>query len=76
MAAQFQEPPPRRARSLDLKVVNPNDFTDPDQIRDRVATFEIRYNAIAEPFSWKLTRTDLDDLLRRLDAHEGPSPTP
>ena len=29
------------------KVVNPNDFTDLAQIRDRLAAFEIRYNAIA-----------------------------
>jgi transposase len=51
------------------KVVNPNDFTDLAQIRDRLAAFEIRYNAIARPFNWKFTRTDLDDLLHRIDAH-------
>ena len=51
------------------KVVNPNDFTDLAQIRDRLAAFEIRYNAIAGPFNWKFTRTDLDDLLHRIDAH-------
>jgi transposase len=52
------------------KVVNPNDFTSLDQIRDRLAAFEIRYNAIARPFNWKFTRTDLDDLLHRIDAHD------
>ena len=51
------------------KVVNPNGFTDLAQIRDRLAAFEIRYNAIARPFNWKFTRTDLDDLLHRIDAH-------
>ena len=52
------------------KVLTPNDFTDLDQIRDRLAAFETRYNAIARPFNWKFTRTDLDDLLHRIDAHD------
>jgi transposase len=51
------------------KALNPNDFTGLGQIRDRLAAFEIRYNAIARPFNWKFTRTDLDDLLLRIDAH-------
>ena len=37
------------------KVVNPNDFTDLDQI--------------AEPFGWKFGRDDLDKLIARLDRH-------
>ena len=32
------------------KVLTPNDFTGLDQIRDRLAAFETRYNAIARPF--------------------------
>ncbi len=52
------------------KVVTPNDFTDLDQIRGRLAEFEIRYNAVARPFNWRFTRTDLNDLLDRLAAHE------
>lgn len=51
------------------KVLTPNDFTGLDQIRDRLAAFETRYNAIARPFTWKFTRTDLNDLLHRIDAH-------
>jgi hypothetical protein len=51
------------------KVINPNDFTDLSQIRDRLAAFETRYNAIARPFGWTLTGTDRDDLLHRIDAH-------
>ena len=64
------------------KVVSPNDFastsqlaatlmafTGLDQIRGRLAAFETRYNAIARPFTWKFTRTDLGDLLRRIDTH-------
>jgi transposase len=56
------------------KVINPNDFTDLGQIRDRLAAFEIRYNAVAKPFNWKFTRTDLSDLLHRIDAHDQTQP--
>jgi transposase len=52
------------------KALTPNDFTSLGQIRDRLAAFETRYNTIATPFSWKFTRTQLDDLLRRIDAHD------
>ena len=52
------------------KVVSPNDFTDTDQIRERLAAFEARYNAVAQPFNWRFTRTDLNALLDRLDTHE------
>ncbi len=56
------------------KVLTPNDFTGLDQIRDRLAAFEARYNAIARPFTWKFTRTDLRDLLRRIDLHDKTGP--
>jgi transposase len=56
------------------KVVSPNDFTGLNQIRDRLTAFETRYNAIARPFNWKFTRTDLADLLHRIDAHDNPQP--
>jgi transposase len=52
------------------KALTPSDFTTLDQIRDRLAAFETRYNAIARPFTWTFTRTDLRDLLRRIDAHD------
>jgi hypothetical protein len=51
------------------KVVNPNDFTDLDQIAERLAAFEGRYNAIAEPFDWTFGRDDLDKLCARLERH-------
>ncbi len=56
--------------AVQRKVLNPSDFIDLDQIRDRLAAFQIRYNAIARPFTWKFTRTDLSDLLHRIDAHD------
>jgi transposase len=51
------------------KVVAPNDFTDLDQVQDRLTAFEHRYNATAQPFQWRFTTTDLDDLLARPDRH-------
>jgi transposase len=52
------------------KVVSPNDFTDLDQVEQRLAAFEQRYNANARPFKWKFTPADLDDLLARIERHE------
>ncbi len=56
------------------KALTPNDFTSLDQIRERLAAFETRYNAIARPFGWKFTRTDLHDLISRIDAHDKAQP--
>ncbi len=56
------------------KVVQPNDFTDLTHVRDRLRDFENRYNATAQPFQWKFTTTDLDDLLARLDRHTADRP--
>lgn len=60
--------------AVQRKALTPNDFTSPGQIRDRLAAFETRYNAIARPFNWKFTRNDLHDLLRRIDAHDKSQP--
>ncbi|MEV1062389.1 hypothetical protein [Streptomyces sp. NPDC050263] len=58
----------------DRKRVSPNDFTDLAEIRDRLRAFEDRYNATAQPFQWKFTTSDLDDLLARLDRHTADHP--
>ncbi|WP_262506033.1 IS630 family transposase [Streptomyces sp. TRM68367] len=51
------------------KVVSPNDFTDLNEVENRLRAFEDRYSAAAQPFQWKFTTSDLDDLLARLDRH-------
>ncbi|MGA5823750.1 IS630 family transposase [Kitasatospora sp. NPDC094028] len=56
------------------KVVSPNNFTDLAQVGDRLRAFEDRYNATAQPFQWKFTTSDLDDLLARLDRHTADHP--
>jgi hypothetical protein len=58
------------------KVVTPNDFFDTAEIADRLAHFEQHYNAVAQPYSWKFTRDDLDDLLVRIAAHDPAAPLP
>jgi hypothetical protein len=52
------------------KVVTPNDFTNLDQVQDRLAAFEQRYSATARPFTWKFTPADLEDLLARIERHD------
>ena len=51
------------------KVVTPNDFTTLDQISERLAAFEDRYNHAATPFDWTFGRDDLDKLIHRIDTH-------
>jgi hypothetical protein len=48
----------------------PNDFFDTDQIAQRLAAFEDRYNALATPFDRRFGRDDLDKLLTRLERHQ------
>lgn len=55
---------------IQRKVVSPNDFTDLDEVEQRLSDFEARYNATARPFKWKFTTADLADLLTRLDRHQ------
>jgi transposase len=52
------------------KVVKPNDFFDTDQIAQRLAAFEDRYNRTSEPFDWRFGRDDLDKFLARLERHQ------
>ena len=59
---------------IQRKVVTPDDFTDLTQVRDRLRDFENRYNAMAQPFQWKFTTSDPDDLPARLDRHTADHP--
>jgi transposase len=63
---------------IQRKVIKPADFADLDALAARLAAFEPRYNATATPFDWRFTRSDLHDMLARLDAHRpaGPAPAP
>ncbi|MER6065471.1 hypothetical protein ABT167_30775 [Streptomyces sp. NPDC001792] len=55
--------------AVQRKALLSNDFTDLTEVRDQFRSFEDRYNATAQPFQWRFTTSDLDDLLARLDQH-------
>jgi transposase len=52
------------------KVLTPNDFVDLVEVEQRLLGFQRRYEQTAQPFDWRYTRSDLDQLLRRLDDKE------
>lgn len=51
---------------IDRKVLTPNDFTDLDEVEQRLHAFEKLYEQTAKPFQWKFTRHDLTKLMKRL----------
>jgi hypothetical protein len=51
------------------KALTPNDFDSLDALADRLLHFGDHYRQIAQPFQWTFTRTDLERLLARIDAH-------
>jgi len=53
---------------IQRKVVKPADFADLAALADRLCRFEHRYNETARPFDWRFTRSDLAEMLQRLDA--------
>ena len=55
---------------IQRKVLTPNDFTDLGEVEQRLLGFQRRYQQTAVPFDWRFTRSDLDQLLRRLDETE------
>ena len=55
---------------IQRKVLAPNDFHELDAVADRLIAFQDYWQATGTPFDWKFTRTDLNDLLVRIDTHE------
>ena len=55
------------------KVLQPNNFTDVDELEHTLLAFGRHYEQIAQPFDWKFTRAKLHELLARLDQ---PAPLP
>ena len=50
------------------KVLTPNDVDSIIDLEDRLLAFQDRYQDLAQPFEWKFTRRDLNQLLQRLSA--------
>jgi len=55
---------------LQRKVLSPNDLVDLEVLAERIACFERRFNAKAQPFGWNFTRADLEAFLDKLHTHE------
>jgi len=51
------------------KVLTPNDLPSLAKLRDRLLRFHHHYEQVARPFQWKFTRTDLAELLTKLEDH-------
>ena len=54
------------------KVLTPNDFDSIIDLEDRLLAFQDCYQELAQPFEWKFTRRDLNQLLQRLSADSSP----
>jgi hypothetical protein len=48
------------------KVLTPNDFASLGRLKDRLLRFERHYEQVAQPFEWKFTRRNLEDLIAKL----------
>ena len=48
------------------KVLMPNDVESIIDLEDRLLAFQDHYQDLAQPFKWKFTRRDLNQLLQRL----------
>ena len=49
------------------KVLTPNDFPDLNAVAERLLDFQYYWATAAQPFEWKFTRQDLDELLVKLN---------
>ena len=54
---------------IQRKVVKPADFADLAVLANRLCRFEHRYNETARPFDWRFTRSDLAEMLQRVDTN-------
>jgi hypothetical protein len=52
---------------LQRKALTPNDFPSLQAVEDRLLGFQSYYQSIAHPFEWKFTRSNLDELLAKMD---------
>jgi len=53
------------------KVLTPNDFPGLIELEDRLLRFQAHYEQVAQPFEWKFTRNDLNQLLSKLETSQG-----
>ena len=53
---------------IQRKVLDPNDFSSLDELKELLLGFQKHYEAAAEPFQWKFTRRNLKTLLDKISA--------
>ena len=58
------------------KVLTPNDFADLEEVEERLGLYEELTNSQPKPFDWRFTKSDLMDLLRRLEEKQKRTPAP
>ena len=51
---------------LQRKALTPNDFPSLKAVVERIQGFQQYYESIAKPFEWKFTKSDLHELLRKI----------
>jgi len=52
---------------IQRKVLDPNDFSSLDELKERLLGFQKHYEAVAQPFQWKFTRQNLRTLLEKIE---------
>jgi hypothetical protein len=51
---------------IQRKVLIPNDFSSLAQVAERLLAFQLFYEQIAQPFEWKFTRANLQELMQKI----------
>ncbi len=51
---------------IQRKVLTPNDFTDLEEVRQRLLDFEGYYTQVGKPFNWQFTTTELEKWYEQL----------
>jgi hypothetical protein len=57
---------------IQRKLLTPNDFSSLQELAERLNAYAKHYERIAKPFKWTFTRSDLEDLMHKLDHVESP----
>jgi hypothetical protein len=54
---------------IQKKVLTPNDCINLGEVAKRLLGFQVRYEEVARPFSWKFTRQDLKEKIKLVSDH-------
>jgi len=52
---------------LTRKALTPMDLAEREIVKERILSFESRYNLQAKPFNWKFTRQQLEERLKNIN---------